>query len=161
MNPLNGDINMLGVYHALGVRQMLFAYNLNNKAAGGCHDKDMGLTQFGREIVREMNRLGMLVDCSHAAYQTTMDIMTESDKPVVFSHSNPTAVCPHQRNIDDDQIKAYAKTGGVIGVNGMAIFLGSNNSDNDNLIRHIVYLNDLVGAEHIGIGFDYSPPTGV
>jgi membrane dipeptidase len=161
MNALNGDINMLGVYNALGVRQMLFAYNLNNAAAGGCHDKDMGLTEFGREIVCEMNRLGMIVDCSHAAYQTTMDIMAESSKPVVFSHSNPTNVCEHQRNIRDDQIKACAETGGVIGVNGMGIFLGDNNSDNDSLLKHIVYLSELVGAEHIGIGFDYSPPTGL
>ena len=161
MNALNNDINMLGVYHALGVRQMLFAYNLNNTAAGGCHDKDMGLTEFGRRIVREMNRLGMIVDCSHAAYQTTMDIMSESSKPVVFSHSNPTSVCPHQRNIRDDQIKTCAETGGVIGVNGMGIFLGDNRSDNGNLVRHIVYLSELVGVEHIGIGFDYSPPTGL
>jgi len=161
MNALNGDINMLGVYHSLGVRQMLFAYNLNNEAAGGCHDKDMGLTEFGREIVRGMNRLGMIVDCSHAGYQTTMEIMAESSKPVVFSHSNPATVCQHQRNIRDDQIKTCAETGGVIGVNGMGIFLGDNNSGNDNLIKHIIYLSELVGAKHVGIGFDYSPPTGL
>lgn len=161
MNALNDDIHMLNVYHALGVRQMLFAYNLNNSAGGGCHDKNIGLTLFGKSIVREMNRLGIIVDCSHAGYTTTMDIMNESDKPVVFSHSNPTAICNHQRNIKDDQIKACAQTGGVIGVNGMGIFLGDNNSNNDTLIRHIVYLSDLVGAEHVGLGFDYSPPTGL
>jgi membrane dipeptidase len=123
MNALNGDLNMVGVYHALGVRQMLFAYNLNNEAAGGCHDSDMGLTDFGRAIVSEMNRVGMIVDCSHAAYRTTMDIMAESTIPVVFSHSNPTAICDHQRNIRDEQIKACAETGGVVGINGMGIFL--------------------------------------
>ena len=161
MNALNNDIHMLGVYHALGVRQMLFAYNLNNDAAGGCHDKDIGLSEFGRSIVREMNRLGIIVDCSHAGYQTTMDIMAESVKPVVFSHSNPIALCDHQRNIRDDQIKACAQTGGVIGVNGMGIFLGENNSDNKSLVRHIIYLCELVGAEYVGFGFDYSPPTGL
>lgn len=161
MNALNDDIHMLGVYHALGVRQMLFAYNLNNHAAGGCHDDDIGLSQFGQEIVHEMNQLGIIVDCSHAAYRTTMDIMAESSKPVVFSHSNPTSICDHQRNIRDDQIKACAKTSGVIGVNGMGIFLGANNSDNAALIKHIVYLSELVGTDHIGIGFDYSPPTGL
>ena len=141
MNALNDDIHMLGVYHALGVRQMLFAYNLNNQAAGGCHDDDIGLSRFGREIVHEMNLLGIIVDCSHAAYRTTMDIMAETVKPVVFSHSNPTAVCEHQRNIRDDQIKACAQTDGVIGVNGMGIFLGNNNSANETLIRHIAYLS--------------------
>ena len=161
MNALNGDINMVGVYHALGVRQMLFAYNLNNEAAGGCHDSDMGLTDFGRSIVREMNRLGMIVDCSHAAYQTTMDIMAESSAPVVFSHSNPTKICDHQRNIRDDQIKACAETGGVVGINGMGIFLGDNDVSNDTLLKHICYLSELVGAEHVGLGFDYSPDTGL
>jgi len=161
MNALNGDLNMVGVYHALGVRQMLFAYNLNNDAAGGCHDSDMGLTEFGRAIVREMNRLGMIVDCSHAAYQTTMDIMAESSIPVVFSHSNPIVICEHERNIRDDQIKACAETGGVVGINGMGIFLGDNDVSNNTLLQHINYVSELVGAEHVGLGFDFSPDTGL
>lgn len=161
MNALNQDINMVAVYHALGVRQMLFAYNLNNAAAGGCHDRDTGLTEFGKQVVREMNRVGMIVDCSHAGYTTTMDIMHQSSKPVVFSHSNPAAIWNHQRNITDDQIKACAATGGVIGVNGMGIFLGDNDTSNATLMRHIKYLADLVGCEHIGFGFDYSPKVDV
>ncbi len=161
MNALNGDINMLSVFHALGVRQMLFAYNLNNEAAGGCHDTAMGLTDFGRSIVREMNRLGIIVDGSHASLQTTLDIMQESSKPVVFSHSNPVSVWDHQRNILDQQIEACAQTGGVIGLNGMGIFLGENNTSTQTLLKHICYVADLVGAEHLGIGFDYSPPVKV
>lgn len=157
MNALNGDINMVSVYHALGVRQMLFAYNLNNDAAGGCHDEDMGLTDFGKAVVREMNRLGMLVDCSHAAYRTTMDIMAESSGPCVFTHSNPTSLCDHQRNITDEQMKRCAETGGVIGVNGMGIFLGDNDISNETVLTHICYMVDLVGAEHVGLGLDYSP----
>jgi membrane dipeptidase len=161
MNALNEDVNMVGVYHALGVRQMLFAYNLNNAAAGGCHDVDTGLTDFGKQVLREMNRLGMIVDCSHAAYTTTMDIMRESSKPVVFSHSNPVAVWDHQRNIRDEQIKACAATGGVIGINGMGIFLGDNDIGNATLLRHIHYLTELVGCEHVGFGLDYSPEVDV
>jgi len=161
MNALNEDINMVSVYHALGVRQMLFAYNLNNAAAGGCHDRDTALTEFGKQVVREMNRVGMIVDCSHAGHATTMDIMQESSKPVVFSHSNPSAVWNHQRNISDDQIEACAATGGVIGVNGMGIFLGDNDVSNATLLRHIDYLANLVGCEHIGFGFDYSPKVDV
>jgi membrane dipeptidase len=161
MNALNGDINMVSAYHALGVRQMLFAYNLNNAAAGGCHDQDTGLTEFGQRVVGEMNRVGMIVDCSHAAYTTTMDIMRASSKPVVFSHSNPTAVWDHQRNINDDQIKACATTGGVIGLNGMGIFLGDNDISIDTMLRHVRYVSDLVGTAHIGFGFDYSPDIDV
>jgi len=161
MNALNGDINMVSVYHALGVRQMLFAYNLNNAAAGGCHDEDTGLTEFGRQVVDEMNRVGMIVDCSHAAYTTTMDIMHESSKPVVFSHSNPAVVWGHQRNITDDQIRACAATGGVIGLNGLGIFLGDNDISVDTMLKHVRYVSDLSGTGHIGFGFDYSPDNDV
>ena len=161
MNALNNDINMVSLYHALGVRQMLFAYNLNNSAAGGCHDTDTGLTEFGRQVVHEMNRVGMIVDCSHAACTTTLDIMRESSKPVVFSHSNPAAIWNHQRNIKDDQIRACAATGGVIGLNGMGIFLGDNDIGIDTMLKHIRYVSDLVGTEHIGLGFDYSPEVDV
>ena len=161
MNALNDDINLVSTYHALGVRQMLFAYNLNNTAAGGCHDQDTGLTEFGKQVLCEMNRVGMIVDCSHAAYTTTMEIMHESSKPVVFSHSNPKAMWDHQRNIRDDQIKACAATGGVIGLNGMGIFLGENDIGVDTMLRHVRYVSDLVGTAHIGIGFDYSPDIEV
>jgi len=161
MKALNGNIDMVGLYHALGVRQMLFAYNLNNEAAGGCHDTDIGLTDFGRAIVREMNRVGMIVDCSHASYHTTMDIMAESTMPVVFSHSNPIAVCDHQRNISNEQIKACAETGGVVGINGMGIFLGDNDISNKTILKHLCHVSDLVGAEHVGIGFDFSPEIDV
>jgi membrane dipeptidase len=161
MNALNGDINMVQLYHALGVRQMLFAYNLNNAAGGGCHDRDVGLTDFGRAVVKEMNRVGMLVDCSHSAYRTTMEAMEISSAPVIFSHSNPTSVCNHGRNIRDDQIKACAATGGVIGINGLGIFLGDNDISTKTIARHIDYLVDLVGARHVGLGFDYAPPDDI
>jgi membrane dipeptidase len=161
MKARNGDINMLSAYYALGVRQMLFAYNLNNDAAGGCHDTDIGLSKFGRAIVREMNRLGIIVDCSHAAQQTTLDIMAESSNPVVFSHSNPTSIWAHQRNITDQQLKACAQTGGVVGINGMGIFLGDNDTCNQTLLKHICYVSELIGAEHVGFGFDYTPDVEV
>ncbi len=108
-----------------------------------------------------MNRVGMLVDCSHAAYTTTMDIMSESSGPVVFSHSNPSAVWEHQRNIRDDQIRACADTGGVVGINGMGIFLGDNVIDNRTILKHICHISDLVGPEHIGFGFDFSPQLDI
>src|SRR5262245_8117529 len=108
MNALNGDLGMVEVWHRLGVRQMLFAYNRNNLAGGGCHDEDVGLTPFGRDVVREMNRVGMLVDCSHSAHRTTLEAIELSAAPVVFSHSNARRLRDHERNIRDDQIKACA-----------------------------------------------------
>ena len=161
MSALNGNLDMVTLYHALGVRQMLFAYNLNNEAAGGCHDDGMGLSGFGRRVVAEMNRLGMVADCSHVSHRTSLDLIAESTQPVVFSHSNPAAVWPHERNIANDQIGACAETGGVVGINGMGIFLGENDIGEETILRHICHVADLVGPAHIGFGLDFSPPTGI
>jgi membrane dipeptidase len=161
MNALGGDLNMIEIYHALGVRQMLFAYNLNNGAAGGCHDSDISLTPFGIDILTEMNRVGMIVDASHTSYLTSMDLIERSNSPVVFSHSNATSIWPHQRNITDEQIKACAAKGGVVGLNGLAIFIGDNDTSTDGLLRHLFGLIDLAGPTHVGLGFDYTPDVTV
>lgn len=154
MNALNGDIGMVDLYYRLGVRQMLFAYNRNNLAGGGCHDEDVGLTDFGREVIREMNRVGMVVDCSHCSYRTSMEAIEASESPVIFSHANARALCDHERNIWDEQIKACAATGGVIGVTGVGIFLGPKGPTVEHLVEHIDHMVALVGAEHVGFGMD-------
>lgn len=156
MNALDGDPNMVSLYYGLGVRQMLFAYNLNNEAGGGCHDEDTGLTPFGRRAIAEMNRVGMLVDCSHTGYQTTMEAMEVSTAPVIFSHSNPIALNKHGRNVTDEQIKGCARTGGVIGLNGIGLFLGDPAVRTETFANAIDYVVQLVGAEHVGIGLDYA-----
>jgi membrane dipeptidase len=125
-DALDGNIEMIAFYYRLGVRQMLFAYNRTNRFAGGCHDDDIGLTSLGREALAEMNRIGMVVDCSHTSHRSTMEMMERSTAPVVFSHSNPRSLCDHGRNIRDDQIRACAGTGGVIGINGVGAFLGEH-----------------------------------
>lgn len=110
-NALNGNLDMISVYYRLGVRHMHFAYNKNNLFGGGCLDVDIPLTPLGHEAVAEMNRVGMVVDCSHTGHHTSMDIMEVSGNPVIFSHSNARALCDHPRNIRDDQIRAVARTG--------------------------------------------------
>lgn len=154
--PLDGRLDMVAFYYDLGVRQMLLAYNRNSRAAGGCLDDDGGLTAFGRGVVAEMNRVGMLVDCSHTGFRTTMEMMEASSDPVVFSHSNPRALWDHRRNIVDEQIAACAATGGVVGVNGVGIFLGDDDTRSERVVDHVAYVADLVGAEHVGLGIDYS-----
>ena len=156
MNALDGTTELIALYYDLGVRQMLFAYNRNNLAGGGCHDTDIGLTELGRAVVAEMNRVGMVVDCSHTAYRSTMEAMEMSSAPVIFSHSNPRALRDHQRNIRDDQIAACARTGGVIGVNGIGIFLGDNDNRTATLADHVDYLANLAGPAHVGISLDYA-----
>lgn len=154
---LDGNIEMIGLYRRLGVRQMLLAYNRDNAFAGGCHDGDRGLTPLGREAVKEMNRVGITVDCSHTSHRSTMEIMEITDKPVVFSHSNPRALCDHGRNIHDDQVDACARTGGVIGINGVGLFLGGNEISTAAMVRHIDYVAERNGPDHVGIGLDYAP----
>ncbi|MFK0689449.1 dipeptidase [Mesorhizobium sp. IMUNJ 23033] len=158
-NALDGRVEMVSVYHRLGVRQMLFAYNRNNLAGGGCHDDDIGLTSFGAAVVDEMNRIGMFVDVSHCSYRTSMDVMHRSSQPVIFSHSNPRTLVDHQRNITDEQIRACAATGGLVGVVGLENFLGD--ASPETFSDHVCYLADLIGPEHVGISLDHSFPVDV
>ena len=156
MNCLDGSLDMVELYHALGVRQMLFAYNKNNLAGGGCHNGNMGLTDFGRAVIGEMNRLGMIVDLSHCSHRTTMEAMELSTAPCIFSHSNSRELWDHERNIRDDQVKACAATGGVVGIVGIGIFLGDNDIRTATLADHIDHYVNLVGPAHVGIGLDYA-----
>lgn len=159
MNALCDSIDLVEVYYRLGVRQMCIAYNANNFAGGGCHGPDIPLLPFGRDVIAAMNEVGMVVDCSHGGYRTTMEAAEVSTKPIVFSHANSRALQDHGRNIRDEQIKACAATGGVVGVTGIQIFLGSGTSDTELMVRHIDYMCELVGAEHVGLGSDFAEIT--
>lgn len=152
-DPLLGNLNMISVYYDLGVRQMLLAYNKDNRASGGCMEGNIRLTDFGRDVIREMNRVGMIVDVTHMGYGATMQAFDVSTAPVIFSHSNPNGLREHARNISDEQIRACAKTGGVVGINGIGDFLGGTSSEL--IVRNIEYVMNLVGPEHVGIGLDY------
>lgn len=154
-NALNGSLSMVELYYDLGVRWMLFAYNKNNALAGGCHDEDCGLTDFGRDVLKEMERVGMVVCCSHVGHRTTMEIMEQSSNPVIFSHSNPRALNDHPRCIKDEAIKACAETGGVVGISGIGIFMGDYDANIASIVRSIDYVVDLVGPDHVGLGLDY------
>ena len=159
-NPLEGEVDFVRTYYDLGVRHMLMAYNQKNRVGDGCAERtDAGLSRFGVRVVEEMNRVGMLVDGSHSGYRTTMDAMEVSAAPFIFSHCLAHAIHPHYRNIRDDQIVACARTGGVIGVNGVSAFLVDANASSEAMVRHIDHIADLVGTEHIGIGLDYVRDT--
>lgn len=155
-NPVDYNDDMVELYYRLGIRHILLVYNLKNAVGDGCKERtDAGLSRFGEMLVREMNRVGMMVDCSHTGYRTSMDVMEMSAQPVVFSHSNALAMNDHPRNIRDDQIDACAANGGVMGVNGVGIFLGGNDCSPQNQLRHIDYIADRVGTDHIGLASDY------
>lgn len=155
--PLGLDLNLATVYHDLGVRMIQLAYNQKNFVGDGCEERtDAGLSRFGQELIAEFNRLGIIVDLSHTGYRTTMEAAEASQQPVVFSHANVRAVHASPRNIRDDQIKAVAETGGLVGAVGYPAFVSSSPRPvlND-LIRHIDYIAELVGVNHIGVGIDY------
>ncbi|HEY3812492.1 MAG TPA: membrane dipeptidase [Caulobacteraceae bacterium] len=150
------NIELVEVYYRLGVRHALLAYNQKNSVGDGCHERtDGGLSRFGIALIREMNRVGMVVDCSHTGYRTTMDAFEHSTQPVIFSHSNPRALWDHPRNITDDQIDACAASGGVIGINGIGVFMAENDASTEMLMRQVDYLVQRVGAKHVGIGLDW------
>jgi membrane dipeptidase len=99
----------------------------------------------------------MLVDCSHTGLRTTLQAMEASTAPCIFSHSNPVTLHKHGRNIVDEQIKACARTGGVVGINGIGLFLGDPAASTPTLVRAITYVADMVGIDHVGVSLDWTP----
>jgi membrane dipeptidase len=154
-NAVADQPSLVSLYYDLGVRWMLLAYNNNNRVGGGCQDDDTGLTAFGREVIAEMERVGMQVCCSHTGHRTVRDVFDVATRPVVFSHSNPSALHLHPRNIPDDLIRACAATGGVVGINGIGSFLGKNDNSSETFARHVDHVAQLVGPQHVALGLDY------
>lgn len=124
-HAIDDDLAVLRMYYKLGVRYMTLTWNNTNNWADGVLDeaKHDGLTDFGRDVVREMNRLGMFVDISHVAPKTFWDALETTTKPVIASHSSAKAICQAPRNMDDDQLRAVAENGGVVGVNYEVTFV--------------------------------------
>ena len=154
-NAVDDQLTLVGLYRDLGVRWMLLAYNRNNRAAGGCQDDDGGLTPFGRRLLEELAAQGVIACCSHTGYRSAREAIDASPTPVVFSHSNPRALADHPRNIPDDLIVACAARGGVVGINGIGLFLGDNDASPARMARAAAYVADLVGHRHVGIGLDF------
>ena len=152
--PLLEQPDMVALFRDLGVRQIHFAYNRNNAVAGGCHDNPQALSRLGQRMVAAMNQAGVIMDCAHTGHRSSLDIMANSRHPVVFSHANPRALVDHGRNISDEQIRACAATGGVVCVSGVSPFLGVDQPGADDVARHVAYIAQLVGPQHVGLGLD-------
>ncbi|MDL9938883.1 membrane dipeptidase [Gordonia sp. ABSL1-1] len=155
--PLDDDLDNLSRLADLGVRTLLPTYNHANRAGCGCLDTDdTGLTAWGRAMVAEMNAVGIVPDGSHCSTRTGLDLCATSSGPVIYSHSCMRTVWEHPRNITDDQARACADTGGVVGITGVGIFLGPNTPTLEAMTRHLEYAVDLVGVDHVGISTDFS-----
>ena len=159
------ELHRVEAFQRLGLRMMLLAYNRGNHIADGALDVNgHGLTRFGRLVVDECNRVGIVLDCSHTAARSTLEIIDRSRHPCVFSHSNPSAIVPNPRNVSDEQIKACAARGGVVclctwGPIVMKAGAGRRPTLDDfvGLVDHVAQLTG--SADHIGIGTDMSLGT--
>ena len=154
---LNGELSVLRQLYRLGVRSMLLAWNYRNLLADGAEEeRGAGLTSFGKQVVAEMNRLGMIVDVSHLCEASFDDVMSVTSKPVIASHSNAMTVCRNCRNLTDRQLSDIKANGGVVGVNFYPYFLNNTDkADIDDVIRHIEHICTVAGEDHIGIGSDF------
>ena len=154
--PLLESPEMVFLYRDLGVRQIHLAYNRNNTVAGGCHDQEQGLTKLGFQILEAMNQAGVIVDCSHMSMSASLDLITHSKSPAIFSHVNPQALVKHERNISNEQLKAIALHDGVVCLNGVNLFLGEEEPSLKTFLDHVCYVAEYIGVEYVGIGLDIS-----
>ena len=157
-DPLHGDVELLRLFFRLGVRVMGLTWNGSNALADGVDvaEGGRGLTELGRCIVKEMNRLGMLVDVSHLSERSFWDVISVCEGPVIASHSNARAICSHRRNLSDAQLRAVAASGGVVGLNFYPPFLASaGEAGLADILRHAEHMLSVMGRGHVGMGSDF------
>lgn len=157
-NLLEDRIRYVELYADLGVRVLQLTYNNQNELAGSCYeDEDSGLSRFGREVVVEMARCGIVVDCSHTGDRSTLHAIEHCPKPIAVTHANAASIFPHRRNRSDDVLRALAQTGGVIGCaayrnitpeSACATALG--------FAEMVARTVEIAGVDHVGIGTDFS-----
>lgn len=156
---LKGRLSNLRNFYKLGVRLVTLTWNYQNEIGyPGCEEKfkDKGLTEFGKELVFEMNKLGMLVDVSHLNDAGFYDVIKYSKKPIVASHSNAREIKSHSRNLTDPMIKLLAENGGVMGLNFCNEFLTSNKTATvEDMVRHIKHIVNVGGIDVMAIGTDF------
>ena len=158
------DIRNVERFRNRGVVYMTLCHNGNNQLCGSCryNDEGLGVNAFGEEVIHEMNRVGMMVDISHAGDRTFYDALDISTKPIVASHSSSRALCNHPRNLTDDQLRALAAKGGVAQVTLYNGFLKEEGQATiQDAIRHLNHMVDVMGIEHVGIGTDFDGDGGI
>lgn len=167
---IDGSLEALRCLYELGVRAMTLTWSNRNDIADGINEEatGSGLTLFGKQVVAEMNRLGMLVDVSHISTAGFWSVIETSTKPIIATHSNAKSLCSHPRNLNDEQIKALAQNGGLAGITFAGQFLEEDwrNACIESVYKHIEYMLNLIGNDdHIGFGSDFDgishPPYNI
>ncbi|MGB7391840.1 dipeptidase [Marinomonas sp.] len=155
------QIGYVQIFKDLGVGIVQMCYNTQNLVGTGCYERDGGLSGFGREIVAEMNRVGMLCDLSHVGPNTAKEVILESKQPVAYSHCLPSGLKEHPRNRSDEELRFIADHGGFVGVTMFTPFLRAGvNATIDDYVEAIRYIYNLVGEDAIGIGTDFTQGHG-
>jgi membrane dipeptidase len=149
------------IFKDLGVGIVQMCYNTQNLVGTGCYERDGGLSDFGREIVAEMNRVGVLIDLSHVGSKTSEEIILASEKAVCYSHCLPSGLKAHPRNKSDEELKFIADHGGFIGVTMFAPFLKNGiESTIKDYVEAITYIVDIAGVDNVGVGTDFTQGHG-
>ncbi len=159
--PLEAKLDRVRAFHAMGLRVGQLTYNEANFIADGCGEtRGGGLTKFGYEVVAEMNSVGMAIDLSHCSETTVLEAAAASKQPVFLTHANAKSLDDRVRNKTDESIRAVAETGGVIGasIHGFLNWSGdpAQPPSLENFLRHVRYIGQMVGLEHVGIGTDFA-----
>lgn len=164
-SPIEDDIDMVAVMRDLGLLIMQLTYNNQSLLACGCYEaEDSGITRFGRQVIREMNRVGMVIDMSHSAERSTLEAVELSERPVIISHANPASFHPAKRNKSDRVLRAIAESGGLLGFSAYPFHLKNGpDCSLEEFCDMVARTADLMGIEHIGIGTDLcqAQPTSV
>ena len=155
--PLQGSIHQLRNFYRLGLRSMQLTWNFRNELGDGVWENRTkgGLTRFGVEVIREMNRLGMVVDLAHINREGFFQALEAADAPLIVSHANACGMLDNPRNLAADQIKAIAAQGGLVGILALPERVTKKGAALEDLLRHLDYMVKLVGAEHIALGLDF------
>jgi membrane dipeptidase len=150
------DRSRIRILHKLGLRVLQLTYMERNFIGDGCLEpENRGLTHFGIQVVRECNRVGVVVDCSHVGIRTTLDAAHHSDKPIVISHAACRALADNPRGVTDEQMKAVAQTGGLIGMTPYAPYIRTDARPTiEDYLRHFDHAIELVGEDHVGVATD-------
>ena len=155
-SPIEDDLGLVEKVHELGCRFMQLTYNNQSLLATGCYEKiDSGVTNFGREAIKEMNRVGIVVDMSHSAEKSTMDAIEISEKPIAITHANPSFWHAAKRNKSSDLLKMLSDSGGMLGLSLYPHHLKENtNCTLDSFCEMVAKTAEIMGASKIGIGSD-------
>jgi len=155
-SPIEDDISLVEKIHSLGCRFMQLTYNNQSLLATGCYEKiDSGVTNFGKEVIKEMNRVGVVIDMSHSAEKSTFDAIELSEKPIAITHANPSFWHPAKRNKSNDLLKTLSQSGGVLGLSLYPHHLKDNsNCTLESFCEMVAKTAEIMEAKNIGIGSD-------